>query len=211
MICGKEFYSPTKNRKFCSPHCRLFNPDVTRKCKYCGKDFHPKFGHDKQQFCSLYCRNKAPKVKTIIRHCLNCGKEIVVYPHQISRGKGKYCSAKCQFLHCQKGTDIELIVKKYLDEHNIDYIFQYNLDDTFYPDFYLTKSKVILEVQGDYWHGNPRIYKEEDLDKRQLKHRWRDRRKFGYYKHKHIKYYELWGIDIKKDIDSTMKQVKEIA
>jgi hypothetical protein len=29
-------------------------------------------------------------------------------------------------------------------------------------------------------------------------------------KHKHIKYYELWGIDIKKDINTTMKQVKEI-
>ena len=109
-----------------------------------------------------------PKVKTIKRHCLNCGKEIIVYPHQISRGKGKYCSAKCQFLHCHQGTDIELIVKKYLDEHKIKYEFQYNLDNLFYPDFYFPQFNMIIEVQGDYWHGNPKIYKDEQLDKRCL-------------------------------------------
>lgn len=159
----------------------------------------------------MNCRNKHKRVKTIIRKCLNCGKEIIIYPYHIKNGKGKYCSPKCQFKHCQSGTDIELIVKHYLDEHKIKYIFQYDLDGLFYPDFYLPNLNVILEVQGDYWHGNPKIYPPEKLDKRQKKHILRDKRKFGYYKHKKIKFYELWGCDIKSNLQSTMKQIKEIA
>ena len=66
----------------------------------------------------------------------------------------------------------------------------------FYPDFYLPEHNIILEVQGDYWHSNPRFYGEgkKPLDERQKKDQKRDRRKFGYYKHKKIKYYELWDM-----------------
>lgn len=83
----------------------------------------------------------------------------------------------------------------------------------FYPDFYLPEHNIILEVQGDYWHSNPRFYGEgkKPLDERQKKDQKRDRRKFGYYKHKKIKYYELWGYDLKNNLDNTMSQIKEIA
>ena len=104
-----------------------------------------------------------------------------------------------------------MIVKKWLGEHNIKYEYQYHLDGKFYPDFYLPDKNIILEVQGDYWHANPKIYSADKLDERQKKHIIRDKRKFGYYKHKGIKYYELWGLDIKQDIDSLMKTIKEIA
>ena len=82
----------------------------------------------------------------------------------------------------------------------------YCLDDLFYPDFYLPEHNIILEVQGDYWHSNPRFYGEgkKPLDERQKKDQKRDRRKFGYYKHKKIKYYELWGYDLKNDLENTM-------
>lgn len=210
MICGKEFESKSPKRKYCSNNCRIYNPNIIINCKYCRKQiFKRRTGN--QEYCSLTCKNKDRAITPIIRKCLNCGKEIKVYPYQIKRNKGKYCSAKCQFQHCQSGTDIELIVKEYLDKYNIEYIFQYDLDGLYYPDFYLPKENIILEVQGDYWHGNPKIYTNNMLDERQRKHKIRDRKKFGYYKHKHLKYYELWGADIKSDINNTMKQIKEIA
>lgn len=199
VICGKDFESKSPKRQFCSNNCRMYLPNEYITCKYCGKTtFKRRTGN--HEFCSLDCRNRYKTIKTYkeTRYCLNCGKEMIVYPHQISRNKGKYCSAECQFKHCNSGTDIEMIVMKYLDEHNIDYEFQYNLDDMFRPDFYLTKYNIILEVQGDYWHGNPKLYNESNLDERQIKHKIRDNRKFGYYKHKGIKFYELWGLDIKK-------------
>lgn len=211
MICGKEFKSPTPHRKYCSPHCRFFDPDVKKICAYCGKEFFPKRGKPNQKFCCLDCRNRGSTASVEIRHCLNCGKEIKVYPYQIKRNKGKYCSAKCQFEHCQSGTDIELAVKRYLDEHKIPYIFQYNLDGIYYPDFYLPEHNLVLEVQGDYWHSNPEIYTDDMLDERQRKHKARDRKKFGYYKMKRIKFYEIWGKDIHEDINKAMSKVKEIA
>ena len=30
-------------------------------------------------------------------------------------------------------------------------------------DFYIPKSNIIIEVDGDYWHGNMEIYEEKDL------------------------------------------------
>ncbi|KKM74282.1 hypothetical protein LCGC14_1401820 [marine sediment metagenome] len=30
-------------------------------------------------------------------------------------------------------------------------------------DFYLKKYKIIIEVQGDYWHANPERYKRDDI------------------------------------------------
>lgn len=210
IICGKEFYSETHQRKYCSNRCRIFDPHYIIQCKYCGKLFFRRRGK-KSEYCSITCKNKDRAVIPEIRHCLNCGKEIKVYPHQIKRNKGKYCSPECQFKHCNSGTDIEMMVKKWLDEHNVKYEYQYHLDGKFYPDFYLPDKNIILEVQGDYWHANPKIYSADKLDERQKKHIVRDKRKFGYYKHKGIKYYELWGLDIKQDINSLMKTIKEIA
>ena len=136
---------------------------------------------------------------------------MIIYPYHKNWGRGIFCSVNCQMYggHCD--TDIERIVKKYLDDKNIKYEYQYHLDSKYYPDFYFPDKNMIIEVQGDYWHGNPEIYKTEDLNEHQIDHMARDRRKFGYYKHKQIKYYEIWGKDIKENIDNAMSVVQEFA
>jgi very-short-patch-repair endonuclease len=56
----------------------------------------------------------------------------------------------------------EKIVKKILEELKIDYTFQKRIDydkNKFYiTDFIINNTNIILEAQGDYWHGNPKIY-----------------------------------------------------
>lgn len=34
---------------------------------------------------------------------------------------------------------------------------------TFFYDFLITNEKLIIEVNGDYWHANPEIYKQNDI------------------------------------------------
>lgn len=36
-------------------------------------------------------------------------------------------------------------------------------------DFFLNNTKILIEVQGDFWHGNPEIYKENDILKHPMK------------------------------------------
>jgi very-short-patch-repair endonuclease len=56
----------------------------------------------------------------------------------------------------------EKILQKLLDELNITYIFQkridYNKNKFYIADFLLNSSNIILEAQGDYWHGNPKVF-----------------------------------------------------
>lgn len=57
----------------------------------------------------------------------------------------------------------EKIVKQILKELNIDYYFQkhiyYKKNKYFIADFLIKDTNIILEAQGDYWHGNPQIFK----------------------------------------------------
>lgn len=56
----------------------------------------------------------------------------------------------------------EKLVKRLLEELNIEYDFQKRIDysnNKFYiTDFIIKNTNLILEAQGDYWHGNPLIY-----------------------------------------------------
>jgi very-short-patch-repair endonuclease len=59
-------------------------------------------------------------------------------------------------------TTPELILKNILDELKIDYHAQFfiNTNGTVYSyDFYLPNYRLIIEVDGDYWHGGPGVQK----------------------------------------------------
>ena len=57
-------------------------------------------------------------------------------------------------------TSAENIAAKVLDEHSIPYRRQFFLTDkstrkTYSYDFQLSGSLILIEVDGDYWHGGP--------------------------------------------------------
>jgi len=67
----------------------------------------------------------------------------------------------------------------------------------------------ILEVQGDYWHGNPEFY--NSFDSIQEKNINRDRRKLNYLQSKGFKIIYLWENDLKKNLDYCEKTlIKEL-
>jgi len=61
---------------------------------------------------------------------------------------------------------LETRIEEILKENNITYTSQFiikkNKKRRFY-DFYLNEYKIIIEVNGDYWHANPKIYKPNDI------------------------------------------------
>lgn len=66
-------------------------------------------------------------------------------------------------------TRIEKIVEQILLKLNYEYMFNKNISSKFSyrPDFYIQSLNLIIECQGDYWHANPNIYSEEDLNETQ--------------------------------------------
>jgi G:T-mismatch repair DNA endonuclease (very short patch repair protein) len=55
---------------------------------------------------------------------------------------------------------------------------------------------IILEVNGDYWHGNSRIYKENNLNKVQLKNKNNDIKKYNYIIESGYRLFVIWEMDI---------------
>jgi G:T-mismatch repair DNA endonuclease (very short patch repair protein) len=72
-----------------------------------------------------------------------------------------------------KDTRIELKISKILIENDIKFETQYDIyyDENKFKsyDFYLPKYNLLIEADGDYWHGNPIKFNKESLNEVQLK------------------------------------------
>jgi very-short-patch-repair endonuclease len=58
-----------------------------------------------------------------------------------------------------KMTAPERIFKSILKKYNVKFEPQFILQGKIF-DYYLPESKTLVEIQGDYWHGNPEVYEE---------------------------------------------------
>lgn len=96
-----------------------------------------------------------------------------------------------------KNTSIELMIADALTALNIEYEPQYRIS-RFTVDFFVPALSLAIEVQGDYWHANPKIYAGKPLYKAQIRTRERDKRKRAYFAiHPEYRFVELWESDIR--------------
>jgi len=98
----------------------------------------------------------------------------------------------------KKDTKIEIIIKKALEDMNINFIKNYR-ENRYIFDFYIKDYNCIIECQGDYWHGNPIIYKKEKLSETQINNINRDKRKILYIKEKTYNSIFMWENYIHKN------------
>jgi len=88
---------------------------------------------------------------------------------------------------------------------------QYSINDVFVYDICLPSVKKIIEVNGTYWHADPRVYNENDLVHDILVKRiWnRDKKKACYAKHAGYKVLVVWELDFCKSKEHSLKLLKE--
>ena len=66
----------------------------------------------------------------------------------------------------QYNSKLELRLCKIFEELNISYTRQFHLKGYIHPyDFHLCDTKILIEVNGDFWHANPLIYEGNDIVK----------------------------------------------
>lgn len=95
-------------------------------------------------------------------------------------------------------TSIEKKVKSILEKLNIEYI-QQEIFGFWSYDFYLPKYNLFIECDGDYWHGNPNIYKPNELNKIQLKNISNGNLKDNFVIKKNKNILRLWESEIKDE------------
>ena len=216
-VCGKEVITTPgtykKQKSFaCEDHINhhksgknsVFYNRIETNCSYCGKTIEitpfeynktNKFG-DSNHFCSPECYWQ-------FRSDYYRGEKGAMYQHQYTEEQKKNLS-KGVVKRLQKtgitNTSIQLIVNDILDDLHICYQREYPLD--YYScDNFLIDYNLIIEVMGDYWHGNPLKYNENAYSMNQIQQKTilKDKQKRGYIKN----YYgypilNLWENDINK-------------
>lgn len=99
--------------------------------------------------------------------------------------------------------------KKLLEELCIDCEVQKILKNKIY-DFYIPSKNLLVEVQGDYWHGSPKEYNPEDLNGVQKKNMRNDIYKkslaltAGYFIE------AVWESDLKNNYEMVKSRFKKI-
>lgn len=103
----------------------------------------------------------------------------------------------------------ERFARDFLDKLGLKYTYQYKAASIGrYFDFRICPDLrgPIIEVQGSYWHGDPRIYEEKDLNKTQKRDIKIDEIKRKWCARNGVKLIYVW----EKDINETPTRVMEM-
>ena len=96
--------------------------------------------------------------------------------------KNKLIQKRCRNLVANYDSKLERRISDILSQYNIEHTKQFWINRRSY-DIRINKSRFIIEVQGDFWHGNPNLYCENAILNHPLKP---------------VSAKELWESDLKK-------------
>jgi very-short-patch-repair endonuclease len=98
----------------------------------------------------------------------------------------------------------------FLKKLGVEYQYQFEAKDIGrFFDFYLPKSNLIIEIDGDFWHGNPEKYNKEELRGHQIRAQRIDEYKNKWALLHGIPILRIWESDIRKNPKKVMNILKE--
>lgn len=194
VICHKLCEKSRKMRGCCSDKCReikvLQINDSIKKTHWCRSDKYEEIKEKRirtrKENDNLFSRKYTP---------WNKGKT-GIYSDETTR---KIRNATIRQFHseCFKKTSIEKKVDEFLKEQGIHFKYSFILEQKQY-DFYISSKRLIIEVHGDFWHGNPEFWgnDKKPLRDHQIKKKEEDKRKEEIARRNSMKYIVLWESDI---------------
>jgi len=102
---------------------------------------------------------------------------------------------------------IEKKINNYLEDIGVSFESQKKIG-FYHCDFYLPFYNLIIEVQGDYWHGNPDKF--TNLNEVQTKNIRRDKAKKTYLINKNYKLLYIWECDINTNFELVKEMITKV-
>ena len=133
--------------------------------------------------------------------------------------KMKISTARAKQVFPKKDTKIELITQSILEKNKINFKKHKNFKlrkSNHQADIVIEPNKVI-EVNGDYWHFNPKIYHAESTQKLRdksilAKEKWAyDKYLIEGMESQGYKVLVVWESELKKELDKTTKKILKFA
>lgn len=229
--CGKEVEArrATNKMKYCSLACyRKSNRPQSKTGKYvscgvCGKElYRPKarMRMHRHYFCSVRCADQGQRKNKLQFTCKTCGKEFRWSPSRVSKHNPTYCSIKCRTAcpdwrrnaiiksnlvqqNNKQPNKLEVAGSKLLDTLGIKYLTQVLICEKFVVDVFIPKFNIVIQWDGDYWHGYLAI-----KDARQRKRCNLDKSQDAYMKKVGYTVIRFWEHDVKDAKDVVIKKIK---
>lgn len=206
--CGVAFKKPgLRAHKHCSRACYLSSKRPARMtgktvaCAQCGAGVYIEAGRLKRgsanNFCGVACREAHQAKAKVERACTICGTKFRLSPSTAARTAGRYCSITCRNacgswksnaviagnlkqLNAKGLNRLELAGRTILQELGIAFEEQVLIDGKFVVDVRLQDRPVVIQWDGDYWHGYRAAGDTRPLDVRQDKRATFDRSQDAY-------------------------------
>lgn len=103
----------------------------------------------------------------------------------------------------------EDFAREFLDKLNVKYIWQFEAKDIKrWYDFYLPEHNLIIEIDGGYWHSDPRIVDEQHLTPTQKHNKRVDEYKNKWALMHGIPIMRIWEKDIRETPDKVLGELR---
>lgn len=218
-VCGKDFKPRMgcADQPCCSRECGYVyrRTGFTVACKQCGKPAYvPQSQAEVRAFCSRECHNRWQGRNKVDFTCKMCSKPFRWSPSRVNSGQYNvtYCSLACRDAdpdrremlmelnrrqQTLKINGVERSGYALLDGIGVDYLPQHIIGDKFCVDAFIPSAGLVVQFDGDYWHGNPARFPEPD---RRQRHRINlDRSQDAYMKACGYEVFRIWASDLKSD------------
>ena len=103
----------------------------------------------------------------------------------------------------------EDFARDFLDKLKLRYIYQFKTNIGRWYDFYLTDYRILIEIDGGYWHSDPRIVKEDKLTPTQKHNKRVDEDKNRWALLHGIPLIRIWEKDIRENPNQVMNMLRE--
>lgn len=233
--CGKEHTARMpKGRKYCSAECKNTSKRPQRKtgkyvkCNQCGIEVYKRktnLKNNKNNFCSHQCANTYQSRNKLEFVCKTCEKKFYWGKSRIKDNNPTFCSIECRNKDTEwyknaviqgnlvqqnkKGLNkLELLGKTILEQLELDFEEQVLIADKFLVDVFMPKHNLIIQWDGDYWHGHHTKLKNGYPDARQKKRMLLDKSQNEYMKKCGYTILRFWEHEVVEEIKNNNENIK---
>lgn len=182
----KKYIKPTSPKK-----AKISQPDKTEVPKSIKKS-NIKLNTNKKQ--TIYKSQKVTPTKN------NSIKDVFVRKNDTPKERK----------HPEYGTsNLErYFAKEFLDKLGVKYDTQFKAESIGrYYDFYIPSANLIIEIDGSYWHSDPRLYEGKELTPTQKKNKRVDKSKDKWAREHRIPLIRIWEYDINHNPQKVMNEL----
>jgi very-short-patch-repair endonuclease len=103
----------------------------------------------------------------------------------------------------------EDFARDFLDKLGLKYVYQFETDIGRWFDFYLPEHNLLIEIDGSYYHSDPRLIKESEMNPMQKHNKRVDKHKDEWALMHGIPLIRIWEKDIRENPNQVMEMLKK--